>query len=148
VWAITAIVVALGPGACADDDGSVEEFCAELKALPALESVLSRFSEADPEQLADSIERARSAYHDLEDAAPGAIHNETQTVVNLVDEVLDAVDRNPDDPQAAADEVRSAMDEHPDVEPARTAVARYAEAECKVELDPTLGASTTSAPGG
>ncbi len=148
VGVATAIALGGGAASCSDDDGSAEDFCAQITGLPALESVLSRFSEADPEQLADSIARARRAYRDLEAAAPGEIRSETATVVDLVDDILDAVDRHPDDPQAAADELRSAMDEHPDVEPARAAVAAYAEAECDVELDPTLGTSTTRAPGG
>jgi hypothetical protein len=142
------MTVAWGPAACSDDDGSVEAFCAEVEALPALESVLSRFSEADPDQLADSIERARASYRDLVDAAPDEIRGETDAVVALVDDVFDAVERHPDDPEAAADELRAAMADHPDVEQARTAVAGYAEAECGVELDPTLGTSTTTAPGG
>jgi hypothetical protein len=143
-----ALTITLGPTACSGDDGSVEAFCAEIEALPSLESVLSRFSEADPQQLADSIDRARASYEDLASAAPSEIRDETEAVVALVDDVLDAVERHPDDPKAAADALRSTMDDHPDVEQARTAVASYAEAECEVELDPTLGTTTTTTPGG
>jgi hypothetical protein len=139
--AIVAGAVALVAPACGGDGGSQEAFCAEVAEVPALESVLARFSEADPQVLADRIERARAAYQDLADAAPDAIGDETDDVVEVVEEIFAAVEDHPTDPSAAADQLRVVMADHPEVEAARREVADYALEACGLRLDPTLGSS-------
>jgi hypothetical protein len=82
----------------------------------------------------------------MADAAPGAIDGQADAVVALVDEVLDAIEANPDDPEAAAAAVRSAMADHEGVAEDRAELVAYAEAECDVVLDPPVaddGATTT-----
>jgi hypothetical protein len=139
--AALAAAAALVLGACTDDGGATEDFCTEVRSLPSLEAVLSRFDEADPADLDDRITKARDAYHDLADAAPTEVAEATDSVVDLVDDILDAVDEHPDDPAAAAAELREVMDEHEGVEEDRTEVAEFAEERCDVELDPTLSGS-------
>jgi hypothetical protein len=107
--------------------------------VPSLESVLSRFSETDPEVLTERIANARTSYAELAAAAPSAIDSETDSVVALVDDVLDAVEANPDDPAKAAEQLRDAMATHENVDAAQTAVTAYALDECGVRLDATLG---------
>src|SRR3954451_17497055 len=93
--ALLALAVLSG---CTHSTGSVEKFCAQVRKVPALESVLARFSEADPDVLQDRIDKARSAYDSLEADAPSDIAGSTKAVVSLVDDVLDAVEQNPSDP--------------------------------------------------
>jgi hypothetical protein len=144
--AIAALVLAAP--ACSDDDGSVEAFCEEIRQVPSLESVVSRFNEVEPTNLADRITKAREAYQRMADAAPGAIDGQADAVVDLVDEVLAAVEAHPDDPEAAADAVRTAMAEHEGVADDRAELVAYAEAECGVVLDPPVadGGTTTTGP--
>ena len=123
---------------CSGDSGSTEAFCDKVDEVPSLEAVLSRFSEVDAEVLADKVEKAREAYHELEDAAPGEIDGETAAVVSLVDDIFDAVIEHPDDPEQAAAQLRAAMDEHEGVDDDRAAVTAFAADECGVTLDADL----------
>lgn len=141
--AVGALSLLISAG-CTQSSGSTKAFCDQVAQVPSLETVLARFSEADPGELRTRIDKARSAYHALEDAAPSEIHDETADVVALVDDILDAVADNPDDPVKAADQLRKAMADHKGVAGSRTKVASYAERNCKVQLDPTLTGSTTS----
>lgn len=140
------VLAALVTG-CSGSSGSTQDFCREVRRVPALESVLARFSETDPDVLADRIDKARDAYGALADAAPDEIRDETEDVVELVDEVLDAVADHPDDPAKASAQLRGAMAAHRDVEASRRAVTAYAAKACDVELDaaitPPSAASTS-----
>ena len=147
------LVVALA-SACTNDGGSPEEFCAQVKKVPALEAVLARFSEADTDLLDDRIAKAREAYDDLAAAAPSEIDDETDQVVSLVNDILDAVEQNPDDPAKASSQLRKAMADHEGVDADRAKVAAYAKEQCDVQLDATLtegtraSTTTTSTAGG
>lgn len=134
--AATATVGALA--GCTTEPGSTEAFCLEVRKVPSLEAALTRFSEADPDVLAERIDQARDAYDALADAAPSEIDAETDDVVALVDEVLTAVEDHPTDPEAAADQLRDAMADHPDAAASQAAVSEFAKTECDVTLDPTL----------
>jgi hypothetical protein len=135
---------------CTSDGGSTEAFCAQVAKVPSLESVLSRFSEADTTVLDDRIDQARTAYADLAEAAPKAIDDETDEVVSLVDDILDAVEQHPTDPAKAATQLRKAMAAHKGIDADRAKVAAYAQKQCDVQLDPTLseGTGTSSTTGG
>jgi hypothetical protein len=137
-------LLAAGLSGCTSDGGSTEAFCDQVKQVPALETVLARFSEADRDVLADRIAKARSAYADLADAAPSEIADETDEVVSLVDDILDAVEEHPTDPAKASAQLRKAMAEHDDVASDRAAVADFAKDECDVQLDATLTDASTS----
>lgn len=142
-----AAVLAASSAGCSKDSGSKEAFCAQVKRVPALESVLARFSEADQDVLADRIAKARDAYDQLADAAPSTIDDETDQVVSLVDDILDAVEQNPTDPAKASAQLRTAMAAHKGIDEDRAKVASYAEAQCGVKLDATLtdgGGSSSS----
>lgn len=142
---LLALLAVVAP-ACADDGGSAEAFCEEVRQVPSLESVVSRFSEAEPTNLADRIAKAREAYQRMADAAPSDIDGQADAVVALVDEVLDAVEAHPDDPEAAAAAVRTAMADHEGVAEDRAEMVAYAEAECDVVLDPPVTDGATTAP--
>lgn len=140
-------VLAVAVPACSDDGGSVEAFCDEVRRVPSLESVVSRFNEVEPTNLADRIAKAREAYQRMADAAPSAIDGQADAVVALVEEVLDAIEAHPDDPEAAAEAVRTAMADHEGVADDRDELVTYAEAECDVVLDPPVAdGPTTTAP--
>jgi hypothetical protein len=135
-----------GLAACTDDAGSAEAFCTEVKQVPSLEAVLARFSEADPDVLADRIAKARTAYDELAEAAPSEIEEETDRVVALVDATLDAVEDHPDDPAKASAQLRRSVADLDGIEADRAAVAEYAQTTCDVQLDATLeeGGATSS----
>lgn len=128
---------------CTDSDGggSDEAFCAQLADTPALSTVIERFTNTSPGDLEQRLDEAAGAYADLRSSAPGAIDDEVDTLVDLVDAVIGAVRANPDDPVAAADQVRSVMADHPDAESASEAVTTYASTTCGIEL------ATTTVPG-
>ncbi len=131
---------------CSKETGSTKAFCAQVKQVPALETVLDRFSEADPDALADRIEKARTAYDDLADAAPAQIADETDQVVSLVDAILEAVEQHPTDPAKASAQLRKAVAAHKGVDADRAEVAAFAQRHCDVRLDATLtgGPSSTT----
>ena len=129
----------LAVSACTGTTGSAEDFCDEVAKVPALEAVLARFSEADPQVLQDRIDRARAAYEALAEAAPDAIDDETDQVVELVDAILASVEDHPTDPAAAANQLRRVVAQHAEVDQARAKVTEYAQDECGIRLDPTLG---------
>src|SRR4051812_43065495 len=144
--ALVAILVAVALSGCTHSSGSTAKFCAQVRKVPALESVLARFSEADPDVLRDRIDKARSAYDSLETDAPSEIAGDTKAVVSLVDDVLDAVEQNPSDPAKAAAQLRTAMARHQGVEAKRAKLTAYARTTCDVQLDATLTESTPSGP--
>ncbi len=157
--ATTAMLATGAIAGCTTDSGSTKEFCAQIEKVPALESVLARFSEADRGVLDDRIAKARAAYDDLADAAPPAIAEETGQVVGLVNAILDAVEEHPTDPAKASAQLREAMTDHEGIDADRSKVAAFAQDECDVQLDATLtegtatststtvaGATTTVAP--
>lgn len=154
-WGVTA-GVALSVGAlasCSEEGGSKEAFCREVAGVPTLDAVLADFSRADAEELTARLDSAGDAYARLRDAAPDGIRDDAAKVVDLVQVVIDAVDRHGDDPQAAADQLRTDLGDRPDVTPAAQRVARYAARECDVDLDgtqpdePPTSTSTTAVPG-
>lgn len=141
-YAVAAAALALLAGlasGCTSDGGSTQAFCTQVRKVPSLESVLSRFSEAEPDVLDERIEKARVAYAALAEAAPKAIDDETDEVVSLVDDILDAVQQHPSDPAKASSQLRKAMADHEGVDADRVKVAVYAQEKCDVTLDPTLG---------
>ena len=146
--ALTSLLVVGTLAGCSHHSGSTEAFCARVRKVPALESVLVRFSESDPDVLKDHISKARTAYDSLEADAPSEIAGETKAVVSLVDDILDAVEQNPGDPAKAAAQLRKAMARHQGVDKQRAKLTSYAQDTCNVKLDATLtgGTSSGSAP--
>ncbi|HWJ96759.1 MAG TPA: hypothetical protein VNQ33_01290 [Acidimicrobiales bacterium] len=137
-----ALLLATAAAGCSKHSGSTAEFCTRVKQVPALETVLDRFSEADPGALADRIDKARTAYDDLADAAPKQIAEATDQVVGLVDAVLDAVEQHPTDPAKASAQLRKAVAARKGVEADRAEVAAFAQEHCDVRLDATLTDAT------
>lgn len=145
--ALTTVLLGTALGtACTDESGSAKAFCAQVKEVPALESVLARFSEVDADLLADRIDKARAEYDALAEAAPDAIDEETDQVVSLVNDILDAVEQHPTDPAKASAQLRKAVAEHQGIDDDRAKVAAYAQQRCDVQLDATLteGAATST----
>lgn len=139
--ALTLALVAAVSG-CSDELGSEEAFCRQVRRLPPLESVISGFSEADPAELANRMERAGSAYRELRSVAPSGIRVSVGDMVDLVDAVLGAVEAHQDDPQAAVEALRTAVGQHPDAPQASRRVVDYSAETCDVALNPTLDAET------
>ncbi|HEX2575119.1 MAG TPA: hypothetical protein VHK88_02150 [Aquihabitans sp.] len=140
--------LALAAAACTDDVGSEEAFCDRVATVPPLATLLTGFDDADPAELSRRLDSASSAYDDLRDAAPQEIRDDVGEVVRLVQAVIDAVEADADDPEAAADRLRAAMADHRGGEAAALEVAAYASDRCGVELNPTVDDGRTTTDGG
>ncbi|MEO6989572.1 MAG: hypothetical protein ABI239_13105 [Aquihabitans sp.] len=139
--ALVAMLSMIGAACTDSDDGSDEAFCARLAEAPALSTVIDGFTSASPDDLDQRLSQAAESYSKLRDAAPSEVDDEVDTLVDLVDAVIDAVRTNPEDPVAAADQVRSVVGQHPDAATASETVTEYASRTCKIEL------GTTTVPG-
>lgn len=139
-WLAAAAAASLlvGGAACTRDQGSDEAFCKEVRRTPTLESVVSGFADADPEELATRLDAARDAFERLRRSAPDAIRGDVGSVVDLAGEVITAVEDHHDDPEAVAAQVRKAVDRHDDAAKASTKVVAYAKKTCGVDLNPVV----------
>lgn len=145
---VVALSLATGSFGCSAKEGSRKAFCARVKDLPALDEIVTGYSEADPAELSGRLERATESYADLSDAAPDEIRQSVRTLVDLVDAVIEGLGRNPDDPEATADDLRAAVLQHPGAPMAAVRVADYAAKHCGVQLNPNLDEeSPTNTPG-
>lgn len=136
--ALAAAWLVLAGAACSRDKGSDEAFCKEVRRTPTLESVVSGFADADPEELDTRLEAARDAYGKLRRSAPSAVRDDVGRVVDLANEVITAVEDHHDDPEAVAAQVRKAVDRHDDAARSAVKVAAYAKKTCGVDLNPVV----------
>ncbi len=136
--ALAAATMVVGTAACTRDGGSADAFCKEIRRTPTLESVVTGFAEADPEELSTRLDAARNAYARLRRSAPSAVRGDVGPVVDLADEVITAVADHHDDPEAVTDAVRKAVDRHDDAAAAAEKVAAYAKKTCGVDLNPVV----------
>ena len=141
-FAVAATMVAVLP-ACSKKDPSLADFCHAVKQAPSLESVVSRYTQAESDELATRLATARRAYRDLVDASPDDIHDDVAKVVDLVDVVIDAVKAHPTDSTAVADQLRTNAAKVKGAEAATTRVDAYATKHCGFDLDTaTTGTDT------
>ena len=150
---VAAAAVALSTLGCTKEQGSEEAFCREVAKAPTIDSVVSGFTDADPGELDKRLADAAKSYEDIANAAPGEIRGEVDTVVRLVDAVIDAVKDHSDDPEVVADQVRNAVVDNPGSIKAAASIAIYAANNCSLELNPTVDdepetatTTTTTAP--
>ena len=143
-------VTALGPlAACSKSSGSTADFCADLKKTPTLESVLTGYADIDPAELADRLDAAKEGFDQLRDSAPSEIDGDVDEMVSLVDDVLAAVKRHKDDPEAVAGDLRQAVRGRLGAAKASLRVAAYGATKCDVKLNPAeIPPETTSTTGG
>jgi hypothetical protein len=142
----TLLTLALGIGgvACSkDQNASSKAFCRKLRQAPTLDSVVSGFADVDADELDKRLDAASTAFHDLNDSAPGAVRGDVKTMVELVDTVIASVKSHKDDPEAAAAELRTVVAKHKDAARASLNVARYAARECSLSLNPSEPTTTT-----
>ena len=138
----TVVVVGLAaaialPG-CSRSQGSEEAYCRQLRQTPALATTLNGFADDDPAEVRTRVADARTAFAALEKAAPKEVRHDTETVVALVDAVLDAVVAHKGDAAATASQVREVVRRHPDAATAARNVSTYASQHCSVTLNPTI----------
>ncbi|MCU1496833.1 MAG: hypothetical protein JWM47_786 [Acidimicrobiales bacterium] len=140
-----ALVVAV-VGGCTKETGSEAEFCREVKRIPPLETVVTGFVNTDPVALGARLDDAEAAYDALLDAAPGEIRGSVREMNSLVDAVIAAVRRHPDDPEAAASELRKALLSNRGGATASAKVVRYTGEHCGLDLAPSVDETTTTEP--
>ena len=139
----------IGLGACSKEGGSQEAFCRDLRKVPTLESVVADYADSDPDELQHRLDEARDAFDQLRSSAPEEIDGDVDEMVALVDDVLDAVERHRDDPDAVAKDLRTAMKGRLGAAKASLRVAAYGATKCNVTLNPAElpPESTTTVPG-
>lgn len=130
------------PAACGRNQGSVAGFCRAVKAAPDLATSLTGFSDADPGELRNRLDRTRRSYDRIAAEAPGPIRSDARRVVDLVDAIVDAAGRQPGDPADAIAQTRKAVADHPDAATSAAAVSRFARQRCGVSLGPASVATT------
>jgi hypothetical protein len=138
IAALAAACLVLAGASCSRNQGSDEAFCKEIRRTPTLESVVTGFADADPEELDTRLDAARDAYGRLRRSAPSGVRGDVGPVVDLADAVIAAVDEHHDDPEAVAAEVREAVERHDDAAAAAVKVAAYAKKSCGVDLNPVV----------
>lgn len=139
--ALLAAALLVAAPACSRDKGSKEAFCEQVAKVPALDSVVQGFADADPDELTERLDGAKDSYAALASSAPGDIRGDVAQVDSLVEVVTDAVAEHHDDPEAVTSEIRDAMADHQGADEASKRVAAYAERTCGVELNPAVKAN-------
>jgi hypothetical protein len=145
------VLVALAlPLSCTKAKGSKAEFCRELRRTPGLEDVLSGFATDDAGTIRRKMRDAADQFSKLERAAPREVRSDVTQVADLVDKVVDIVDRSPNDLQTITTRLRVAATSAGGALPAALRLSRYAKDECDLDLNapPSSGGSTTTSPSG
>ena len=133
--ALAALAVASLVG-CSKESGSQESFCADLRKVPTLESVVADYADADPDELATRLDEAEAAFEQLRDSAPEEIDADVDAMVDLVVEILDTVRDHQEDPDAVANDLRDAMKGRLGAAKSSLRVAAYGATKCDVTLNP------------
>ena len=141
---VTAAALAFSTLGCTKEQGSEKAFCREVANAPTIDSVVSGFTDADQGELDKRLADAAEAYDDIAKAAPGEIRGDVDTVVRLVDAVIDAVKDHSEDPEVVAEQVRNAVVDNPGSIKAAASIAIYAANNCNLELNPTVEDGPTS----
>ena len=76
IAALAAATLLVAGASCTRDKGSDEAFCKEIRRTPTLESVVTGFAEADPEELATRLDAARDDYGRLRSSAPSGVRSD------------------------------------------------------------------------
>ncbi|MBX3315041.1 MAG: hypothetical protein KF906_12055 [Actinobacteria bacterium] len=139
-----ASIATMSVTACGSDDGDSQSFCAALRSAPTLESVVSGFTALDGPELTRRLDRAAAAYDTVERTAPSEVDDEVETVVAVVDAVIEAVRNNPDDRRGAVAAVRTAISDHPDLDASAATIATYAHETCDLDLNPGVAPGSTT----
>ncbi len=141
---VATMALACSTVGCTKEQGSEKAFCRKVAKAPTIDAVISGFTNADTGELDARLADAATSYEDIAKAAPGEIRGDVDTVVRLVDAVIDAVKDHSDDPEVVAKQVRNAVVDNPGSIKSAAAVASYAADNCKLELNPTVGDGPTS----
>ena len=134
--AIAVVALSFATVGCSHHQGSQAKFCAQVKEVPALQTVLQGYQTADATELQARLSSARSHYDALVSAAPSSIHDDVATLVGLVDAVIDSTKAHPHDAKAIAADLRTYVKAHPGANAATSKVDTYASDTCGVDLGP------------
>ena len=133
---LSLLVLAGLTAGCAKAKGSREAFCKQLRETPAVGTALAGYPSGDGATYTKQLREARAAFGDLQKAAPRSIRADVGAVGELVDEIVDAIEENPDDPTAVAGQLRMEMLSSPSAAKSALNVGNYAAKECGVTLNP------------
>ena len=137
VTLLTALVVtAVATSGCAKAHGSKEAFCTQLRKTPAIATALAGYPSGDASSYVEQLHEARDAFGELQKAAPRSIRADVGSVGALVDDIVRAIEKNPDDPTAVAGQLRMQMLSSPSSAKSALNVGNYATKECGVALNP------------
>lgn len=124
--------------ACSDEADDTSAFCAAVSAAPSLESLIRGFTSQDPDTLTRNLDAAQEVYARVRDTAPAEVRDETETLISVVDIVVDAVRDNPDDRLTAIEEVRRSLEEIGPIEEETTVVTDMIDRRCGIDVNAGL----------
>jgi hypothetical protein len=114
-----------------DEEGSEEQFCAAVADRTAYAAVFEGFDPTAPERALEQLRTARVELGELRDVAPSEIHDELDTEIDGVQQLIEALEGvAPGDSAAAVDAVRAREDNLADVREASIALETYTDTTC------------------
>ena len=137
------VVTAAATSGCARAHGSKEAFCEQLRKTPAIATALAGYPSGDGSSYVEQLREARQAFGALQRAAPRSIRADVGSVGELVDEIVKAIEKHPDEPTAVASQLRMDMLSAPSSAKAALNVGNYATKECGVALNTGAGPATS-----
>ena len=140
---VALVLLAAAVGACSDDGGSEEAFCATARRF-AEDNPATVFDRYDPEDPAGAAVLLRGEAERLRawaDEAPGAIDDDVDVIAEAAEDLADTFE----DPVPGENRTAELAERFTEVEDASARVVAYTRERCAVELDPAA-ATVTSAP--
>ncbi|MBI2709151.1 MAG: hypothetical protein HYX34_05585 [Actinobacteria bacterium] len=153
--AVVLAVAVAAVGGCSRDKASPEAFCREARrapdVLPLVQSAVggglgSEPAADDPQALEAKFGAAIAAFRDLETASPRQIRPDVAKLANVVERVLDAVQRDAGDLGAVRRRLASLQNEAPSIARAALRVNAYSQSTCRLNLtrQPPAGSPTST----
>jgi hypothetical protein len=133
-----AVVAAVGAGApaCSDSGGSKEAFCEQIAQVPSFRSIFDTYDPADPAAARAQLNAAVEQLHALQDAAPGEVRDDVETVADVAERLVKALGEiDPADPLSGLEGLDNLQADFDAVEEASTNVATYTQSQCGITLD-------------
>ena len=117
-------------GACSDDGGDQEAFCASATDQARFESTFEGLDPADVDAALTMFGEAREAEEELRDTAPEAVRADLDVLISYLDDLIEGLQStgaSEEGRPAIYDELQSRSDQ---VEAASTRLQLYVETNC------------------
>lgn len=145
--AVLLCALVLLPAGCSRQQGDQESFCELAPEVDDLFALLNGYEQADPEALDRRFDAGLQRFRALERAAPREIKPDVGELVDIVEEVLEAVRSNRNDRSAIAADLQNLQADHPGAAASALRVIEYVNENCGVELEGGPPPSEEEVPG-